>query len=524
MLRESRIMKNSMKRSMPLPGWALLAAILIGAAWLRFTGLEFGGPEVRARPDEYGFPFTLDALSQGRVFPPLPIYGGGFFFPAYLFVRVLDWVQPGGPGDLHSTILAGRAFSACLATATVLLVWRIASRLHDWRAGLLAALALAGNTLAVREAHFAKADTAAALAVAIFLLCLATEWRTPLRRARAIGAGLAIALSTKASIGVVPAAALALLGRDLAEWRHFDRRIVCAGFATLLFVFLLLNPFWLTHPKETWDFWMAAVAVLKSTSWFPGTTLPPEPLAYHFGVTARYGFGWAVTVLVVPALLFGLLRGGAARLIAIACLGQIAKLLSSPMVIARYALPVVPGLLILIAVMIVSVCDRLPWPRLWRSVALVLVALLLVVEPTRNSAHLANLLAQPDTRERAAAWIAKNVPEDGIVLSWGAPPGSQDWGQPPMGRRRVLRGVSPERARTMGARWLVRHEYPIEYSGEPLAPVGRLVAEFDPYTDSGDAPVLEPLDAFYLPIGNLGSVHRAGPRITIYDLEPSSAE
>lgn len=499
----------------------MLGAILLCAGWLRFTGLDFGGPDIPARPDEGGFPYTLDALSRGSIFPPLPIYGGGFFFPAYGFVRVLDWLQPAdlGIGDLHATILAGRAFSAAVGTVTIFLVWCIARRLYDWRAGLLAALALAFNPLAVREAHFAKADTAAALAIAIFLLCLATEWRTLLRRACAIGAGLAIALSTKASIGVLPAAGLALLGRDVGEWRHFNRRTLLAGGLATLLVFVLLNPFWLTHPRDSWSFWMATIDALKSGSWFPGTAPSTGPLAYHFGVTARYGLGWAGTILVAPALIFGLLRGGAARLIAIACLGQIAKLSSSPMALARYALPIVPGLLVLSAVLIVYIWDRIPWPAMWRAVTLGLVALLLVLEPAERSVRLAHLLTLADTRELAAVWVAENLPEDGIVLSWGAPPRARDWGLPPMGRRRVLRGLLPAEAYAQGARWLVRHEYPTAYSTEPLVPVGRLVASFDPYTGVGPAPVVETFDAFYLPIGNLESVERPGPRITIYALE-----
>jgi hypothetical protein len=271
---------------------------------------------------------------------------------------------------------------------------------------------------------------------------------------------------------------------------------------------------------------VATAGILNSGSWFPGVAPPPDPLAYHFSVTARYGLGLALTVLVVPALAFGLFRGGPARLIAITCLGQIAKLAASPTPIARYALPVVPGLLVLIAVMVVSLWDRIPWPVRWRSIPrsllsrglLGLFVLLLVVEPAWNSTRLVTLLSRPDTRERAGAWIAAHLPQDAVVLSWGAPQGGQDWGAPPMGGRRVLRDVPAEQARALGAGWLVRHQYPFAYSGERLAPVGRLVAEFSPYTEAGVRPVVEPLDAFYLPVGNFGAVHSAGPRITIYDL------
>jgi hypothetical protein len=43
---------------------------------------------------------------------------------------------------------------------------------------------------------------------------------------------------------------------------------------------------------------------------------------------------------------------------------------------------------------------------------------------------------------------------------------------------------------------------------------------FDPFEGPGVAPVIEPVDAFYLPLGRLSGVLRPGPRIEILAVEP----
>src|SRR4029079_5629963 len=90
-------------------------------------------------------------------------------------------------------------------------VFLIARRLAGVKAGVVAALLLATCPLAVREAHFGKADSAAAFATTIFLWTCVRTFGSDRIRAMSVVAALGYALSNKLSIGLLPAAAYTLL-------------------------------------------------------------------------------------------------------------------------------------------------------------------------------------------------------------------------------------------------------------------------------------------------------------------------
>jgi 4-amino-4-deoxy-L-arabinose transferase-like glycosyltransferase len=329
----------------------LLAAILLLAASLRFASLRFGPGALEARPDETGVVLTLAALERGEFFPMLVAYGGGYFHPLAVFVRsvgALVWdtgvTAHIASGDFDAVRVVARVWSALLALATVALVYGVGRRLRGERVGLLAAGLLAVVPLAVREAHFAKADTAAAAAAALVMAALVLPNGHGVRRGVLIGTATALALSTKLLVGVVPAAAFAVAWPAAVPGRRIDWRALAWGAGACVLGVVALNSFVWRFPSVSADSASHLLGALRSAAWLPGTDLVAGPLVYHATISLRWGTGLAVTILALPAIVFGLAQGGGLRLLALVALGLSAALLASPMVLARFFLPVLPAL------------------------------------------------------------------------------------------------------------------------------------------------------------------------------------
>lgn len=509
--------------------WGLLAAVALGAA-LRFGALDFGRGVLHAQADEWATFATLRDLERGQLSPSLVLYGGGYFYPLALVMKA--WAHAGGEtltAALERAPFTGqvvaRGWSAFLATLTVWLTGLVAARVFGWTAAPIAAALLAAATLPVREAHFAKADSAAALAAVLLLLALVQHEPRRGRHAAAIGAAAGLAVATKWSLGLLPAAALALARPPGGPARGIDRRGLLAGGLVLVVVALALDPFWMTAPRTSWQYARSALASLSTTAWLPGGDTVAGPVPYHARLSLRFGCGLGWALLALPALGVGLVRGGEARLVAVAVLGQSLALASRPMVGPRFFLPVVPGLAVLIAGLLVTAVSRRVWSPRARAVTLGAATAVLLAEPLARSVVLVRLLGRTDTRALAATWIAAHVPTNARIVSWGGPRQPTDFGRPALGGRTVLKNLAPARWQQARADYLVWSAYPLAYSNRPLPPEASALpslALFDPFDGPTDGPVLDPVDAFYLPLARFAGVVRPGPRIEVFRIAAGS--
>jgi hypothetical protein len=504
----------------------LFLAVLVLAGVLRLTALDFGEGVPAAHPDEVGADLTLSALDRGEIFPPLVLYGGGYFYPLRAWTRawaaVSRRLDRNGDGP-RQVRLAARAWSAVLSTGTVALTWVVAGRVGGSAASLVAGGLVAVAPLAVREAHFAKADTAAAFAAVLVLLALVERTSDRQRRALALGVTGGLAASTKLSFGLLPAVLLALARPNDIAGATVDRRSLAVGTIALAVTVLALNPFWLTATAQAARFVRASAGALSTTGWLPGSASVPGPLVYHSLLSLRFGCGLACAVLAGPALLYGLWEGAAARLVAIAVIGQCLALLSSPMVLARFFLPVVPGLAVLVGLLLARIVAGREMSPGRRTLALGLLVVVLTAEPLVHGVRLVRLLGERDTRSLAREWIAANLTARARLASWGAPAGAKDFGRPDCGTLPVFQSLPPERWQTEGITHLVWHHYPLPYSSEPLPVTAERLtslAVFDPFDGPTQNPILEPLDAFYLPLAHFAGFARPGPRVEIFAVSP----
>jgi hypothetical protein len=509
----------------------LLALILVAGGALRFIALDYGGAGFEARPDEYAVAGTLMWPPELPILPPsLVLYGGGYFLPLSGFVRAVAFA--GGPrlrvvdrAPTLDSIVVVRTWSAIVATLTIPITYLVGRRVGGPAAGLIAAAILAASPLAVREAHAAKADSAAAFAAALVLLALTSRGGTGLRRAAVIGAATGLALGTKALLGLVPASLLGLwAAAQNGEREHGRGSVVLVGLAVLVVVTLVCDWYVLVSPRSAFEAIRTLAPLTMDARWLPGADQVPGPFAYHTTVSLRHGVGVGVALLAPPALVVALLRGGGSQLVAVAVLGLFAVLLSMTMVLARFFLPCLPGLVVLVACLVVRIAKSVPTsPRVVR-VSLVAASLLLVAEPAGNSVALVRLLARPDTRREAGEWLQKNLKPGARVATWGAPQGAEEFGLPPLRELQVLHRLPAARWVSDQVQWVVWQQYPLPYSDAPppvVPPEFAPAAVFEPFSGAA-SPILEPLDAFYVPLAHFGGVTRPGPRIVIFRRRPQS--
>lgn len=510
-----------MKRS-----WLIGLAIVALAAVPRVIGLEVGQVFAGAHPDEFPVAVSQRMLETGEPSWFLIAYGGGYHSPLQLFLRVLDglgfdtvleMVPQLGPETLYRLLLPLRAWSALLSTAAVALVFCAGRALAGTACGAIAALVLAAAPAAIRDAHLAKADAAAAFAAALVIVSVALPWRRSWPLAVASGFGCGLALGTKYMVGLFPAALLAAWRGPHAETRTGSlQRLLMFAIATAVTV-LALNWFWLADPRKSLGLFLG---VLESQY---GYVRSPElagalrpPLEYHALVSLRYGCGGLAALLAGPALVAALARSGATRVVGVAIFGQLLVLAGNPLVLSRNLSPILPGLAVAIGWLVTRLVERIR-PR-YRRPALAILAALLFVPPWYDGMRMALVMRAVDTRGLAAQWIEANVPVKARIVVWGGPP-DNTWGPPDLGARKVYRRLDPSLWRE-SADFVVWYHYSLPIAAEALPPrvaLGSPVAVFDPFHEGAD-PVIEPLDAFYLPLARFRGVERPGPRIEIYAL------
>jgi hypothetical protein len=146
---------------------------------------------------------------------------------------------------------------------------------------------------------------------------------------------------------------------------------------------------------------------------------------WYLGEALPFAFGWAGMALVAAGLAFALReRRGRLLAVALVALALVAPACAVRSVGARYLLPSFPMLAVLGAWGAARLAD-LARPRGARGAAGVLALLIAAgtLPPLERSVRVARLLALPDTRVLAAAWIREHVPPGArIALEWAYVP------------------------------------------------------------------------------------------------------
>ncbi len=346
-----------------------LGGVLVLALGLRAVGAGYGLPLPLLNPDEGNIvPRAWDVFHGGGLDP------GWYDYPSLLML-VLAPAQAFAGEPSYG---AARVVAVLIGVAGVGATWWLGTCAYGRRAALVGALGVAVATTHVAYSRMAVTDVLLTLGCTVALALMVAgriEW-----------AGLAVGLAASAKYpGVVLLAPLVVAG--WGSWRSLGRAALLA-----LVGFALTSPFVLVHPGAALDD-LDRVQRLGRLGWLGLEGDPWTPLA--FGGRLWDALGPAV-LLVLPAVLVASVRRTRTDLVLVSfVVAWWLQLLPLEAHFDRYILPIVP----VVAVLAGSV----------RIVAPVFAALLVV--PFVWSIGDTRRLQGEDTRLRADAWIAANVPQ-----------------------------------------------------------------------------------------------------------------
>ena len=522
-----------------------LPLILLLALLVRLWGIDYGLPCTYARPDEDRLIETALKLSWQDLNPHYFIWPS---LPFYLTRVVLElgalvagaWQ---GTPDVAAGLLYGRHPSLfhlllrvifCgLGVGTVWALYRAGRRLFSPEIGLLAALFLALSFLHARESHFAMLDVPATL---LALLCLgrACDVYRHGRRADYLWAGLwaGLAVATKYyAVCLLPMIVAAhLLRKRTDPAKGIGHALFEPRFLAAVGLAVLVLP--LTSPYALLDFARFRHELadgIAGPQFFRGFDLLPNVITprgwlYHPLFSLRYALGLPLEMLCFAGLVVGAQRAWrrepryvliAAFLIPFALLLAFQKAC-----FMRYVMMTLPFLCLAGAEFTVQ--KR-------RPLAIVLVALVAISEPSYRIVRHNRLLSQPDTRVTASAWMLEHIPREAKLLF----PRPTTFGRPFAYTLYPRRDSVPEYEdpntlsqslplSSLGMEYLVLDEHWLPYSAlrprlrELLTHDAELIYELKGYREDVGPAVYDAFDAYYVPLGKFGHVLQPGPTIRIY--------
>lgn len=407
-------------RERPALGIGVLLALAFA---LRIVGIGFGMPHVDARADEgYVLRITLEILRDrapsGLGYPTAYMNVLAMLFAAYFALGRLTG-RFGGVGDLAAEwavdpsnfFVIARVTSAVFGALTVVAVYALGARLASKRTGFVAALLLAVSYLHVRDSHYATTDAALTLACT---LCLFANERAiehgTLRRFFVASALGGLAISTKYS--AAPLVASLVAGCFLAAPSGsvtLPKRLGVSALGGVVGV-LVGTPYVLTEPGILLrDFGTLADDKLGGFGGKPHAGIHVgRGWNGLFTTSLWYGVGWPMLLAAAAGLILFVATGRRKALpLVLFIVAYWAQMAPSLVVVARYALPLVPLVCFLAAVAV----DRFSSLPAWKGLAAGMAAMVVVAwYPLVSSLRVDALLRTADSRLIAARWIERNVP------------------------------------------------------------------------------------------------------------------
>jgi len=411
----------------PSPKTAALAALLLGALYLRFRGLCWGWPGV----------FDADAphivnlavyFGSGDLNPHIfkyptlwpyllsAVYGayfiGGLLLGAWNGVAAFGAHFVWHPADFH---VAARIVTASLSTLAVWAVWRSARAAGS--DGLWAAAIAAFLPVLVEVAHTPKADT-------ILFLFSALAWGAALklqrertvRNAAFSGMWVGLAMSsqyTAAALALLPVCACLLVKPEEYNSAYLKQaaKLVLISAASALLMVFMTSPYIFLARHE----FMASMADMSGELAAVRAAHPRLQVLGALSFNIFFYAGTASAAFLAALLGFAAeWRKAAPRalLFAVPCLVHFALLANHPYGgWMRFLIPALPGLIILSGLGAQELYEKKPS----RALAIALAALLLAPGLWRSMAF-ARDFSLPDTRLEAAAWLEHNLPAGTAIL------------------------------------------------------------------------------------------------------------
>ncbi len=402
----------------------ILAALLVATFLLRLWGIRQGLPysynvdeATHFVPRAIAF-FSHDLNPHYFLNPPAYSYLLHIVFE--LWFGSADAVTRTYATDPTSVYVLARIVAAVLGTAAVWLTYLAGTRFFDRTIGLLAAAIFGLAFLPIFYSHLALNDVPTLAPVTLSLYGIAGVMRTGRWRDYLVaGAGIGLAAATKYTGGIT---VLCLVGAFVSDggggrFRSAGPRLL-AGLALALGAFVLANPY------SVLDFSSFRYGVSAQASLAAGQDpvklgiSPGSGVAYYLW-TFAWGLGGGPSLAAL---------GGAALLLARRRVAMVLVLLPAPIAFivfmgtqqrffGRWLLPVFPIVAIVGAYGAIGLARWLIRRRgLPTPLAMGLISALLLIQSVAVVLHDDAVLARPDTRNLARAWMVAHVPAGAKVV------------------------------------------------------------------------------------------------------------
>ena len=395
-----------------------MTSIVVVAAALRFWALGAGIPYSIGVDEPELMNRAVQMMRTGDFNPRFFDYPG-LYIHLQLVVASMRFLFGATVGEWQSLnqvtptdfYLWGRAVTALMGTATVLLVYLIGMRWGTRYAALAAGL-LAVMPIHVRESHYILTDVPVTFFVTLtFLLSLRAH-----ERERAWGFALAGVAAGLATATKYPGA-LALLLPLVAAWMTpgtRPSRLLATG-ATLG---AFLAAFLIAAPYTVLDLPGFLNGYARLAGFYNRQTLT-EAAGVTYLKHLRNALHWPAFLMVIAGLILGIVRAargpGRVRwtLAVIFPLLYFWLISRQTLVFGRYLMPLIPFVCVLAASAVVSgvsLLRRFDIPRAPRTALIAGLTVAALLPPAIQAVSFNMMITRTSTVEQAHEWILENIP------------------------------------------------------------------------------------------------------------------
>ncbi len=537
-----------------------IALITLLGLVLRVWGAGFGLPQTYHIDELHYVPDAVRYVSTANFKPSR--WANPTFFKyllaleygiAYLALRITGQIESLSalPVFFRHTpslfYLLGRLSSALLGTVTIPVTYGIGARLYDRKRGLVAAFLLALCFLHLRDSHFAVSDVPMTFWFSTTILCCALYlqdrkikylyWAASLT-------GLAIATKYTALILVVILVGAWALANYREKQQGFPKALwnkeLFSAFAVMGLSFLIICPYALLDIR-------AFLRTLRShygmgKTGFAGYQTDPAGGWLFYLKALVWGMGPILAAMAIIAVGYAIYRHRRGDLlILLPVLLLYIYLGRQQAYFARFIIPALPLLLVLVARLLYDISDKV-FPTSQKSARFAAILLvILAIAPSAISTIRHNvLLTRTDTRTIAKRWIESHIPTEAkFFVEWHAPPLAAESQPVPNSNRTYhvdtsyiigLAEHSLSYYREHGYQYLVASSFiynipradPEENKSrrafyDRLDLEAELVQTFKPYPGEDEPPFI--FAQIYGPITSLFQFERPGPTIKIYEIQ-----
>lgn len=372
-------------------------ALKLGSGKIGLLSMSHGGLYQIALLTAYAAYYVI-ARMFGTVTSPEDIYIGYLQDPTVFF-------------------LIARGITIVCGLGAIYLIYLIASKCYDRTVGLLAAIFAAFSLVMVQTSSLAFADTPAVFMMMLAVLFIVYGIQRPAHAGSYYMACLFVGLSAACKYYAIFGAATVYLTAFLIAKDPKDRvkrlaGLVIYGTVVMVIGFIAGMPFFLFNlPKFFNDTFvrMGGEYIVNNpnrSAWL-----------YHFTNHLRNGLGLPLELACLAGVVYAAYRRTRSDLLMLAFPVTYYLLIMNSIGFAYHLLPAIPFLVIMAAALIAHIVRKF-FSR-GAFAACLAVGSLLVAPSAIDSIKYVAIVASPDTRTEAKAWIETNIPEGSSILSEG---------------------------------------------------------------------------------------------------------